>query len=127
MPVVSAGRGHAPVAYGPCRTARLLYLPAVSPGPDHAADDQFRIMVSQAAELVKRPFPCQFRAATWREATTLLWAAVAVSPGESLCGVVAVNSAVTGLPVVAGLRALRRTSFSSPAFRNVSLTTELAQ
>src|ERR1700749_3797181 len=49
MPVVSAGRGAASVAYGPCWTARLLYLPAVPPGPDHPADGQFRVMVSQAA------------------------------------------------------------------------------
>ena len=34
MPVVSAGRGPAPVAGGRCWTARLLYSPAVPPGPD---------------------------------------------------------------------------------------------
>ena len=38
-----------------------------------------------------------------REATALLSAAVVVSPGESSSGVVAVTSAVTALPVVAGL------------------------
>ncbi len=97
MPVVSTGRGPAPVAYGPCWTARLLYLPAVPPGSDHP---RWRIVPdhSPAAELVKRPFPCQFRAATWRDATSLRWAVAAVSPGELLCGVVAVTSAVTDLP-----------------------------
>ena len=33
----------------------------------------------------------------------MLWVAVAVGLDESLCGVVAVTSAVTDLPIVAGL------------------------
>ena len=43
------------------------------------------------------PLPYQFGAAAWWEAATMLGAAVAVSRGESLRGVVAVTSAVTGL------------------------------
>ena len=46
------------------------------------------------------PLPCQFRAASWREATTLPWAEVAVSPGQSSSGVIAVTFAVTAPPVV---------------------------
>ena len=54
--------------------------------------------VGAVLDLKRRPLPCQFGAATWPGVTSLPWMAVTISPGESLCGIVTVTSAVTGPP-----------------------------
>jgi hypothetical protein len=60
------------------------------------AGGQVRIMVSQAAELVKRPFPCQYWATMGRGMIHLVSVVVRVRPVGLLGAGVAVTVAVSG-------------------------------